>query len=102
MTLSAFLDFFDFEYDKDDNGYYVIDKQGANLGDIESQRFETPADVVERFRGSIYEDDYILDDLEEEFSYDGEEDILQFVKSHNVSYANIIETLYKPYTIEEG
>lgn len=70
MTLGEFLEFFDFDYEKDEEGYSLIDCQGAYLGDIGSEIFETPAEVVARFQGSIYEPDYIGCYFEEELGVD--------------------------------
>lgn len=59
MTLREFLSNFAFDY-KIENGYIaLIDDQGANWGDIESDRFESVEDVIERL------DNYIADDQPE-------------------------------------
>lgn len=71
QTLCDFLNHFDFDYEiqSDENGAYfhLVDCQGANLGDIESDRFEISAkgldDVIDRL--DTYYNDYIFDGLAE-------------------------------------
>ena len=63
MNLSEFLNILDFSYDiTTDNKIRLIDLQGANLGEIEEERFEinsdTTSNIVERL--STYIDDYIF------------------------------------------
>ena len=102
MTLSEFTDFFDFSCSKDKDGYYLIDNQGADLGKICSERFNEPWEVVERFNGSIYEPDYITDDLEDEYGYTGDysrEDLYNFAKENAISYANILYVMMDPKSI---
>lgn len=73
MNINDFLGFFDFKLEKYEDGYGVVDLQGANLGDIESQRFDHLSDIVERFYDSIYISDYIDEPLRED-GYDGDDD----------------------------
>lgn len=104
MKLEEFLNFFDFSYEKYEDGYGLIDLQGADLGNIEGERFNATWEVVERFNGSIYEPDYITNDLEEEFGYDGDysrEDMYRFAKEHNVGYADILYAMMCPKTVIE-
>lgn len=71
QTLCDFLNHFDFDYEiqSDENGAYfhLVDCQGANFGDIESDRFEISAkgldDVIDRL--DSYYNDYIFDGLAE-------------------------------------
>lgn len=56
-----FLDLTEFGLRKDKDGWWVEDHAGANLGDIESDRFDTAEQIFERM--SIYIDDYIDEDL---------------------------------------
>ena len=56
-----FLDLTEFSLCKDKDGWWVEDHAGANLGDIESDRFDTAEQIFERM--SIYIDDYIDEDL---------------------------------------
>lgn len=52
----------DFTIYKNDNGcYQLLDNQGANLGDIESEEFETIDSIVDRLW-----DSYIADTMEGE------------------------------------
>lgn len=53
----SFLDLTEFSLIKYEDGFGLEDHQGANLGDIEDDRFETAEQIFERM--SIYIDDYI-------------------------------------------
>lgn len=57
----SFLDLTEFSLIKHEDGFGLEDRQGANLGDIEDDRFETAEQIFERM--SIYIDDYIDEDL---------------------------------------
>lgn len=100
MNVEKFLDFFDFELQTNDDGSYsVVDTQHANLGNIESEIYESTKDIVERFTNSIYMDDYIYRDLEDEYGYDGDytiESVYDFAKENDVSYFDIIEAMRYP------
>lgn len=77
MTLTEFVDYFDFDYWLYDNGKELliglIDNQGANLGDIEQDRFlnnkEGVLDIINRLE--TYYEDYIFNDLEIELEENG-------------------------------
>lgn len=102
MKIDEFLDFFDFSYEKHGEKYSLIDMQNANLGDIESEIFNSIQELVERFIGSIYEQDYILRDLEEEFQYNGDcsiKDMYVFSINNNISYSNILYAMCNPKTV---
>ena len=70
MKLRKFLEYFDFDYCYEGDEIALIDQTGANLGDIESERF--PKDdllsIVDRL--DIYYKDYIFDDLAEKYGVD--------------------------------
>ena len=57
----SFLDLTEFSLIKYEDGFGLEDHQGANLGDIEDDRFETAEQIFERM--SVYIDDYIDEDL---------------------------------------
>ena len=62
------LDLIEFDLEKHDDAdedekWSLIDKQGANLGDIEGDRFGDASGVLDRL--DIYIEDYIIDDLDE-------------------------------------
>lgn len=60
------LDLYEFDLSVDEeNNWRVVDRQGANLGGIEQDKFETLASIIERME--IYHNDYIIRDLEECF-----------------------------------
>lgn len=61
---AAMLDVIEFELVKYEDGYGLVDLQGANLGDIEADRFTTAAEIIDRL--DAYINDYYLDDLEDE------------------------------------
>lgn len=83
MTLSDWLGYFDFGYDWTDEpnedgevGYEFIDYQGAYLGDISEERYYDPLDMVSRIAdGSSYWIDYIEQDLQDEYEYEGDESL---------------------------
>jgi hypothetical protein len=51
------------DYEYDPARWSLIDNQGANLGDIQSDRFKDAADILERM--DCYIRDYIIEDIEE-------------------------------------
>lgn len=51
------------ELEDEDGLWSLIDLQGANLGDIESDRFKTASDIFDRM--DIYITDYFLNDIDE-------------------------------------
>ena len=57
----SFLDLTEFSLIKYKDGFGLEDRQGANLGGIEDDRFETAEQIFERM--SVYIDDYIDEDL---------------------------------------
>lgn len=84
---SNFLDLVEFAVEKDGDEYRLVDLQGANLGDIESDRFETASQIFDRM-GIYIEDYYIraIEDVLEEKGIDVEfntwEDIVDWYKDH--------------------
>lgn len=102
MNIHDFLDFFDFELNRYDDGYGVIDLQGANLGDIESERFDTLSKIVDRFSGSIYIGDYIDEKLNDD-GYDGDDDYFEtqykWCVKNNHPFKDIIYVFIHPETI---
>lgn len=73
MTVSEFLNGFDFDYEVGYSDefekpcYKLIDLQGANLGDIEDDEFFGIDGIVDRLE--IYYDDYLLDEDESSDDY---------------------------------
>lgn len=60
------LDLYEFDLAVDDEGFWrVVDRQSANLGGIEQDKFETLASIVDRM--DAYHNDYIIEDLENYF-----------------------------------
>lgn len=57
------LDLMEFRLIKDEEGYGLIDLQGGNLGDIQSERFESGMAVLDRL--DRYIDDYYVNAIEE-------------------------------------
>lgn len=55
----------EFKLCKEYDGYCLIDLQGANLGGIEGDRFQSASDVAERL--DVYITDYFLNDIADEF-----------------------------------
>lgn len=64
MTLKEFLSNFDFDYTFENGAISLIDLQGANLCNIENERFETIEEIIERL------DVYIQDDQLEGINYE--------------------------------
>lgn len=62
----AFLDLIEMELVRYEDGFGVIDLQGANLGDIQSDRFQNASELIDRL--DIYINDYYITDLEEEYT----------------------------------
>lgn len=71
-----FLDLIEFTLDMDEEGFFLIDKQEANLGDIESDRFETASDVIDRL--DSYIEDYIIADLTDAIEEEGLDDDVDY------------------------
>lgn len=64
-----FLDVTEFKLIKYTDGWGLYDRQGGNLGDIEDDRFESAADIIDRM--DVYIIDYFYHDLEDELeAYD--------------------------------
>lgn len=61
-----FLGLIEMELVRYEDGYGLIDLQGANLGDIEGDRFQNASDLIDRL--DIYINDYYIVDLEEEYT----------------------------------
>lgn len=59
----SFLSTVEFRLVKYPNGWGLVDKQGADLGDIESDRFDGAIMLLDRM--DIYIDDYFASDIEE-------------------------------------
>lgn len=70
MRLKKFLEYFEFDYRYDGEDIALIDVTGANLGDIESERFpkHNLSSIVDRL--DIYYKDYIFDDLADKYGVD--------------------------------
>lgn len=58
-----FLDLTEFTLVRHQNDWGLIDNQGGNLGDIQSDRFKDAAQILERM--DIYIHDYIIEDIED-------------------------------------
>lgn len=59
----VFMSITDFKLAKYADGFGVIDLQDADLGDVESDRFQTAADIFDRME--IYINDYFINDIDE-------------------------------------
>ena len=65
----GFLELTEFTLIKHNDGWGLYDRQGGNLGDIESDRFESAAEIFDRM--DAYINDYFFADLEDELeAYD--------------------------------
>ena len=113
MKLTEFLNYFDFDYEKDNDNYRLIDLQGAYLGGIRNDRFNSIEDIVERL--TTYYHDYIYSDITDEMMvpgadvYEGDEyypDILKWLKENNDYgpdnyYTKLVECIVNPELLEE-
>lgn len=57
----------EFALNKDEDGYYLVDLQGANLGNINKDRFQSAEEIFDRME--VYIEDYFVDDLEDWAEY---------------------------------
>lgn len=64
-----FLDLTEFTLVKHQNDWSVIDNQEGNVGDIESDRFTSAGQILDRM--DIYIEDYIIEPLEQAFFASG-------------------------------
>lgn len=82
---ATMLDVMDFELYQDEDGYALSDKQGGNFGDIESDRFTTAKQIIDRL--DVYLNDYYFDDLTEaaeNYPYFADHDIPDTAEGWNV------------------
>lgn len=100
MTLTLYLNYFNFDYclydDGNNKSIGLIDEQGVNLGSIEEDRFENSSSgilsIIERL--STYYDDYIFNGLREtlliEFNIDTSQmnwsELYETIKKLNLDY----------------
>ena len=68
----------EFRLVKYSNGWGLVDKQGANLGEIESDRFDDAAMILDRL--DIYIGDYFVDDIRETMGEGASEDWPQLLQ----------------------
>ena len=73
-----FLDTVEFRLVKYPDGWGLVDKQGANLGEIESDRFDDAAMILDRL--DIYIGDYFVDDIRETMGEGASEDWPQLLQ----------------------
>lgn len=73
--MAKMLNVMEFRLDKIDDKYCLIDLQGGNLGNIESERFSSAEGIIEEL--STYLEDYYFTDLEEAAESDLEMDFSQ-------------------------
>ena len=102
MTIKEFLNFFEFDLEKYGTTYGVVDLQGANLGDIEDERYDTVQEIVERFNGSVYIPDYITDHIEEDADkeFDSYEEMYQWCNDHGDTYfKDVLYALIHPDSV---
>ena len=66
-----YLDLTEFALEKDGDSYRLTDLQGGNLGDIESDRFDSAKEIFDRMDDYIY--DYYVRPIEEETEQSGVE-----------------------------
>ena len=114
MTLREFLNEFDFDYEKDENGNYkLIDLQRVNLGGIEQEEFSSIPEIVNRL--DTYYGDYIYRTISEADLmgvdtpiYEGEEEynaeMVEWLKENygdNHYLTKLVECIANPELIKE-
>ena len=80
-----FLNTIEFQLVKYPDGWGLVDKQGANLGEIESERFDDAATIIDRL--DIYTEDYFVDDICETMDRSASEDWSKLLQEARVSMA---------------
>lgn len=106
QTLCEFLNHFDFDYEiqSDENGAYfhLVDCQGANFGDIESDQFELSSDgldaVIDRL--DSYYNDYVFDGLAESLEEKYHIDINPYKRDDQNKIYTIIKELGLPWDMD--
>lgn len=106
QTLCEFLNHFDFDYEiqSDENGAYfhLVDCQGANFGDIESDQFELSSDgldaVIDRL--DSYYKDYVFDGLAESLEEKYHIDINPYKRDDQNKIYTIIKELGLPWDMD--
>ena len=78
ILFDQFLNTIEFRLVKYPDGWGLVDKQGANLGEIESDRFDGAAMILDRL--GIYIEDYFVDDIRETMSKGPSEDWPQLLQ----------------------
>ena len=73
----------EFRLVKYSDGWGLVDKQGANLGEIESDRFDDAAMILDRL--DIYIGDYFVDDIRETMGEGASEDWPQLLQEAKTS-----------------
>lgn len=91
----SFLSITDFRLVKYLDGFGLIDLQGADLGEIESDRFKTAADIFDRM--DIYINDYFINDIDELLD---EKDIEVTWNNDYMSYLEYAKPLLPEYPFE--
>lgn len=91
----SFLSITDFRLVKYLDGFGLIDLQGADLGEIESDRFKTAADIFDRM--DIYINDYFINDIDELLD---EKDIEVTWNNDYVSYLEYAKPLLPEYSFD--
>lgn len=95
----SFLDVTEFslEYHKDTQEWALWDRQGGNLGDIQSERFQNAEQIFERMDTYIH--DYYMEDLQDEmwnYGEQWEEDLDITLDDLARKYNNNTITIYGP------
>lgn len=70
-VFNEFIDLIEFNiiYSKSNNNFRIVDRQGGNLANIESERFSNLTDILNRL--GAYINDYIINDIMSELSING-------------------------------
>lgn len=92
------LDLYEFDLIYVGNKFFVQDRQRANLGDIESDVFNTISDVINRME--VYHNDYIYESIEECESMGEKVDVWDY-RVKNLIENNLTLSLVDPKTFEK-
>lgn len=78
-----YLDYTEFRLEKYEDGFGIVDLQGVNLGNIESDRFSSALEIVDRM--DIYVKDCFLED-EVRGTYDSLDDMFESLSPDDYLY----------------
>lgn len=101
ISLSELLSWIDFDYSFDNGKFALIDLQGANLGDIESEQFDDIEQVIDRL-DHYWEDTFLNGEIccDIDFDFETYEEAYEYCNSYGyVEQAKAIYVIMNPEVI---